>query len=401
MTIYERPAKSLMTDWAKAALKPGERFKKAEAVRWFAEHYPMINGGTANIHVEVMSINSPLRKHYPSIKPGSGHDLFYKLDSGEFRLWEEGADPSPRYKRDLEQQIINDSEDSATIDQLEDELIDEPPITRKITNQDSNIDLLIREFPRYLELFARNPPFRRRGQWEYHAETIQRRRELGSAIKAIYDDEFLAALYKTLQAWGIGIRASKLKCFEDFVTALRAKSSDIAALEDKAIDDPQLNVTETGQQLWRLIDSLGIVFNNTRIVSGSEALHHLLPELMVPIDRAYTQRFFCWQTQTFQYEQRACFEQAFAAFAQISRRTNPAQYVGDGWHSSRTKIIDNAIIGFISDQQAAAEKGGIVKAQKTNRQKMKKEFQSSMPAPMSLMSSIVRWCRALFAGHKI
>jgi hypothetical protein len=265
--------------------------------------------------------------------------------------------------------------------------------------------LLIREFPRYLEVFARNPPFRRRGQLEYHAETIQRGRELGSASKAIYDDQFLDALYRTLQAWGIGIRASKLKSFNEFVAALRAKRSEIFALENKAIDDPQLNVNETGQQLWRLIDSLDIVGNNTRIVAGSKALHHLLPELMVPIDRAYTQRFFCWQSPTFQYEQRAVFEQAFAAFAEIARRTNPGQYVNSGWHSSRTKVIDNAIVGLISDQQAAAEKSGIAKAQKTNRQnsvyKTKKIVQSSVPAPMSLMSSIVRWCRGLFAGRKI
>jgi hypothetical protein len=221
------------------------------------------------------------------------------------------------------------------------------------------------------------------------------------ALETINDDQFLDALYRTLQAWGIGIRASKLKSFDEFVAALRAKRSEIVALENKAIDDPQLNVNETSQQLWRLIDSLDIVANNTRIVAGSKALHHLLPDLMVPIDRAYTQRFFCWQSPTFQYEQRACFEQAFAAFAEIARRTNPGQYINSGWHSSRTKVIDNAIVGLISDQQAAAEKSGIVKAQKTNRQssvyKTKTSFKSSTPVPMSLWSSIARWCRGFFA----
>ncbi len=117
-----------------------------------------------------------------------------------------------------------------------------------------------------------------------------------------------------------------------------------------------MNVNETGQQLWRLINTLDIVANDTRIVAGSKALHHLLPELMVPIDRAYTQKFFRWQSPTFQYKQEACFVQAFAGFAQIARRTNPAQYVSNGWHSSRTKVIDNALIGLISDQQPAAEK---------------------------------------------
>jgi hypothetical protein len=111
MTIYERPTKSLMTDWARATLKPGQIFAKAEAVLWFAHHYPKIKSSTVNIHVEIMSINNHLRRHYPSVNPGSGHDLFYKLDHDEFRLWKEDTDPGPRYKKDFEQQGSNDVED--------------------------------------------------------------------------------------------------------------------------------------------------------------------------------------------------------------------------------------------------------------------------------------------------
>jgi hypothetical protein len=217
----------------------------------------------------------------------------------------------------------------------------------KTENRQTNIASLIAGFPRYLSVFEQNPPFRRYGQLEYHVETIQRRREVGSVATAVHDDQFLATLYKTLQAWGIGARASKLTSFAAFVSALRAKTSEMAALENRAIDDPEMNVNETGQQLWRLVNTLGIVDNDARMVAGSKALHHLLPELVVPIDRAYTQKFFCWQNPTFQYKQGTCFLQAFAGFAQIARQTGPGQYVGSGWHSSRTKIIDNALIGLI------------------------------------------------------
>jgi hypothetical protein len=101
MTIYERPTKMLMTDWARENLKLGQTFSKDDAVRWFAQHYP-IKANTVSMHVEVMSINNGLRKHFPSIKHGSGHDLFYKLGSDQFRLWQQGADPRPRYKQDFE-----------------------------------------------------------------------------------------------------------------------------------------------------------------------------------------------------------------------------------------------------------------------------------------------------------
>jgi endonuclease len=52
MPIYERPTKSLMADWAKDHLSPGQMFNKAEAVRWFSEHYPKIKSNTVRMHVE-------------------------------------------------------------------------------------------------------------------------------------------------------------------------------------------------------------------------------------------------------------------------------------------------------------------------------------------------------------
>ena len=64
MTIYERPTKLLMADWAKEFLKPGQTFGKAEVARWFAQHYPKIKRTTVNMHVEGMSINNPVRKHH-------------------------------------------------------------------------------------------------------------------------------------------------------------------------------------------------------------------------------------------------------------------------------------------------------------------------------------------------
>lgn len=57
------------------------------------------------MHVEKMSINSNNRRHDPSIKPGSQHDLFYKLGPDSFRLWQKGIDPAPRYKDDIEAEL--------------------------------------------------------------------------------------------------------------------------------------------------------------------------------------------------------------------------------------------------------------------------------------------------------
>jgi hypothetical protein len=137
-----------MTDWAKESLKADQIFTRDDAARWFARHYPKLKGSTVNMHVDVMSINNPLRKHYPNIKPGSGHDLFYKLGPDEFRLWKQDTDPAPRYKQDLEEQVYDDPEQrrrSQSLSGIRKLAAESPELTRPLsparTGDKLNLDL--------------------------------------------------------------------------------------------------------------------------------------------------------------------------------------------------------------------------------------------------------------------
>lgn len=212
--------------------------------------------------------------------------------------------------------------------------------------QAESVSLLVGGFTTFLGMYDRYCPFTRHGQLQYHVETIRSRRRLGSAKAALDDEAFQRALYRTLQVWGIGSRASTLRPFPEFVAALHAKGKTIEDLDGIAIDHPSLDLHAVGTTLARLAQSLEIVSNKARIVPGSKALHHLLPELVVPIDREYTQRFFEWANPTLQNFPERCFREAFTGFAAIARAANPAQYIGDGWYTSRTKVIDNAIVGL-------------------------------------------------------
>lgn len=37
---------------------------------------------------------------------------------------------------------------------------------------------------------------------------------------------------------------------------------------------------------------------------------------------------------------------AFTGLAQVARAVEPAGYVGEGWRTSRFKVLDNAVIGY-------------------------------------------------------
>lgn len=117
-----------MHDFAASNLKPGQIFRKDEAVRWFETKYPKINPATVRMHVEGMSVNSRLRKHHSNIRPGTGHDLFYKMGPDQFRLWSKESDAPPLYRDDFlsgsapaeSEPLIGQSDDEAESNEQKD-----------------------------------------------------------------------------------------------------------------------------------------------------------------------------------------------------------------------------------------------------------------------------------------
>ena len=121
------------------------------------------------------------------------------------------------------------------------------PITRTararvIVDVDQRVSDVIQRFDELVTDYDRAVPFRRSGQYELHRATIDRRRELGSARAAIHDDEFATLLYETLQAWGIGRRASRLIPFGAFRERLAAVQDDVRSLDAHTIGSVGLNV---------------------------------------------------------------------------------------------------------------------------------------------------------------
>ena len=57
---------------------------------------------------------------------------------------------------------------------------------------------------------------------------------------------------------------------------------------------PALDIPAVCEHLWQVIGNLGIVRNRALIVPGTQALHHVLPDLVRPMDRAWTGALFLW-----------------------------------------------------------------------------------------------------------
>ena len=202
------------------------------------------------------------------------------------------------------------------------------------------------QFGRYVTAFDSLVPFSS-DQLAAHRTTIGLRRAAGSLAEAIADPRFAASLRQTLVAWRLDSRASRLASESGLGDALRAALPGIAAFEAFHIGAADLP-DSVPERLFALIASLGVADNDAKLVAGTKTLHHLLPELVPPMDRVWTGMFFGLHAPEWQGDnQRRSFLRMFRALHEVARWSDPQDYVtGEGWRTSRTKILDNAVIGY-------------------------------------------------------
>jgi hypothetical protein len=196
-------------------------------------------------------------------------------------------------------------------------------------------------------VFDRAFPPPRPGHPDGHIATLTRWRELDGDVGALVRDPvYLETLYRTLGEWGIGRRGSRLVPFDRFRLRLRAVAPRLAAYQSVYLADEAAAGPAFAAGLWDVVARLGIVENATPMVPGTKCLHHVLPLLVVPIDRRYTGSFFQWSTSAVQSRQPLLFEEAVAAFSTIARAVDLGRHTGSGWRLAEAKLVDNAIIGY-------------------------------------------------------
>lgn len=177
-------------------------------------------------------------------------------------------------------------------------------------------------------------------------KTIGLLKKLGGTANAIRSLEYTGALYRTLEAWGMNSRGAKLKPLSEFRAVLAVKADEISDLEPLSLQSCQEPAVVAGR-LWKVISDLEVSENWSRIVVGTKTLHHLLPNLVPPIDRAYTRVFFQWYGQRFQYQQSRFLDDTLPYLVTIAQSVALDEHVtGKGWRTSPTKLIDNAIVGY-------------------------------------------------------
>jgi len=207
-------------------------------------------------------------------------------------------------------------------------------------------------FEELVATFTQQDPFTGPSLY-FHLKTVEMRARHASAVETLSSFEFFESLYATLTAWGMhrmGPKGAKLADLSEIVASFQQQADAISEIESLRLRDlSPTEVQEVAVKLWDIMRGLRVSTSATRIVACSKALHHLLPLLLPPIDREYTLRFF-YNHKTISRGDEATFLEIFPLFRDIaaSQGDHLERLVGPGMNTSETKLIDNAIIGFVS-----------------------------------------------------
>lgn len=223
-------------------------------------------------------------------------------------------------------------------------------IDSRETLVDAQVEGLCGNFEDYLAEFNRRPLYGH--TLCQHKKTLELRDKLGGVANSIDSDEYLRELRSMLVAWGMNSQGAKLKEYDEFAASVRMFKPFIASLErvglaqmeeDMGIDG--VDVT-TRRLLWTILRAMELSQTQSQTVTGSKALHHLLPQLMPPIDGTYTGKFFHYQSSQLRFGSAP--DLILRYFGRIAQEVGDlGRYVRTApWATSESKVVDNAIIGY-------------------------------------------------------
>jgi len=212
------------------------------------------------------------------------------------------------------------------------------------------VEEICNNFEFYLEKFDKLDPFTGPSVY-FHLKTLETLNVLGTE-EALESKSFFEYLYATLASWGMhrmGPKGAKLVDFNIFMKTLQAQKARILELQEiKLTQISEENLNDVINRLWNILDNLKVSATETQLVAGSKVLHHIIPGLMPPIDREHTLRFLYGYPPTYSSDEER-FKRTLPCFWEIGSRNKNTipKWIGRGFHTSETKVIDNAIVGYV------------------------------------------------------
>jgi hypothetical protein len=324
-----------------------EPFRRSEIIGWFRRHYPQVKESTVAAHIQAATANAANRdRNHPYLAARA--PLLRRIDHGLYlRAIPPGPAAAAPARRDDRPKTAHRRPAGPPAAAYR------PVPARGRDRTRRNVEALINGFDDYVRRFEAAGLFSGPSIY-FHDRAIARRRSHTSVTALLADKQFLEYVYAVLPSWGMhrmGPQPAKVRNFDGLVASLHAVAPMLEELWPLHIARlPPGSADQVAERIWQVIARLRASTSRTQIVAGSKTLHHVLPDLIPPIDRQYTLRFFTGHTALATGDEKAFFA-VFPDLVEIAERSHEAigraLSRGGAMATGPTKVIDNAIIGFM------------------------------------------------------
>jgi|ERR1035437_2296338 hypothetical protein len=176
-----------------------------------------------------------------------------------------------------------------------------------------------------------------------------------------FSEEFISLSYKTLESWNMNQRGARLSSLDAFQKSIIENRNRIIFLKKYKIETIDTSDFEfLKKELEYLFINLKLVEEGKpKLVTFSKTLHFFLPNLLMPIDRSYTLKFFYESTDIPNHnnddQQFEMYFDILLDFNQFVITNNFESYKDDIFHRNIPKIIDNIIIKYVNINEKMKE----------------------------------------------
>jgi hypothetical protein len=161
------------------------------------------------------------------------------------------------------------------------------------------------------------------------------------------EDRFIELLYATLVSWDMNSRGAKMEYFDAFKQSILGCKARFSELSTHVLDKLSEEEFGNAKRLLSVVYSnLNLMKTSGRLVSNSKVMHFILPDLVMPMDRENTLRFFFGNKG----ESPSKFLDIMECTYRIALRVDLRKFLNTEWNQSITKVIDNAIISSMNSK---------------------------------------------------
>jgi hypothetical protein len=164
---------------------------------------------------------------------------------------------------------------------------------------------------------------------------------------------YINLVYAALKEFSMNERGARLVEQPQFQSSVLKHVPTLSLLSSHSLESiDNKSLTNILSNLWVLFQGLQVMASPSKLVGVSKAMHFLLPNLVMPVDRKGVLSFYYGQTSlnvpTSLHKQFQVLQEVFESYGDLAQHLplNLSNWDGNWWNKSVPKRIDNAIAGF-------------------------------------------------------